>query len=382
MGLFFLVFIASVTILPEPTKTDIYRGVGGDTFEEYLQNSQNPELSNKFEAMFGAVGDIMLSRNVAGQIQKNNKDGNWPFLNTKEWLATNDFNFGNLESPYSGRDDFNPSGSLIFNAPTWTLPGLINNKFKILNLANNHAFDQGLDGLLYTKKMLNDKGIANIGVGENLEEAWQGQSIISNNINVGFIGASYASVNDGGKESNSNVARIEDITRLKKSIEELRSRADFIVVTMHAGTEYTTKPNDSQIAFAHSAIDAGADMVIGAHSHWVQNFENYNGKYIFYGLGNFVFDQEWSQETKEGLALKITLMKDGNCPTDPRIAMEGGRAACGNNIQGSVMLGANLKQIELVPIIVENYGQPRIATDIEKQKILNKIGATTTVITP
>ena len=87
---------------------------------------------------------------------------------------------------------------------------------------------------------------------------------------------------------------------------------------MHAGTEYTRTPMPQQITFAHAAIDDGADIVIGAHPHWVQTIEKYKGKYIFYSLGNFIFDQAWSQETMEGLTLKITVSKT-TCHPDDRV---------------------------------------------------------------
>jgi poly-gamma-glutamate synthesis protein (capsule biosynthesis protein) len=104
---------------------------------------------------------------------------------------------------------------------------------------------------------------------------------------------------------------------MKQSISQAKKLCHFIVVTMHAGKEYTRDPNKSQKQFAHTAIDAGADMVIGAHPHWIQTIERYcpdtpddgpcvNPHYIFYSLGNFIFDQAWSRETKEGMMLAIT----------------------------------------------------------------------------
>lgn len=380
--LFFAIAIFTMyfSSTPEPLN-DLYRGTGGDSFEEYYLGANQSLDTQQSKVSFFAVGDIMLSRNVAGQISKNNKDGTWPFKQIQSTLAETDFNFGNLESPFTGRDDFDPYGPSEFNAPTWSLSGLLNSNFKVLNLANNHAMDQELNGLLYTAKLLKDNGITSLGTGSNLDEAWLGKVLTVDGISIGFIGASYASVNDGGTETNEYVARIEDSNRLFNSIQELKTRSDYIIVAMHAGTEYVRDPNPAQIAFAHAAIDAGADMVIGTHSHWVQPYEKYRNKYIFYGLGNFVFDQEWSEETKQGLMLKISLEKNDTCPNDPRLAMEGRQAACGSAIQGG-NVSATLKQVQLVPIIIENYGQPRLATDLEKDRILNKISATTDMIAP
>ena len=120
--------------------------------------------------------------------------------------------------------------------------------------------------------------------------------------------------------------------------------SDVVIVSIHAGVEYTRKPTQEQVDFAHLAIDSGADVVIGHHPHWIQTIEIYKNKPIFYSLGNFVFDQEWSLDTKEGLIVQLTF----------------------NSSQ--------LTKAELVPVIIENFCCPRIADDEEKTAILNKIG--------
>lgn len=294
-----------------------------------------------------AVGDISLSRNVAAQI-----DGQanllLPFSSLAQILLSTNFNFGNLESPFSGKDSYPPTGSLIFNSPPKNIAGLKKYNFKILNLANNHFLDQGEAGLKYTLSFLADNGLSSIGAGLNLETAWKPVVITINNIKIAFIGASYASINDGGVKSNNYLARIEDLNQLKQSLNNAKQQADIIIVSMHAGIEYTRQPNQKQIDFAHSAIDNGADIVIGHHPHWIQKIELYNKKYIFYSLGNFIFDQMWSQETKEGLALLLQINKSKD--------------------------SASLDSIELIPVIIENYSTPRRATNDEITKILKKIG--------
>lgn len=299
------------------------------------------------ETAFLAVGDIMLSRDVAKLMAKNNKDGGYPFRSIQDLLKSTDFNFGNLESPFSGTDIQDPDPqTFTFNTPTYALRGLTQNNFQILNLANNHALNQGKNGLIYTKNLLTQNNIKNVGAGSNVDEAWQGKIVEANGIKIGFLGATY------GPESN-YLAQVNDGTLLTESINKLKTESDYIVVTMHAGTEYKREPNWQQFKFARAAIDAGADMIVGAHPHWVQPIEQYKGKYIFYSLGNFVFDQSWSQDTKEGLTLKITLTK-----TD---------------------LQTMLKQVELIPIVIEST-QPRVANELEAQSILKKINADGTIL--
>lgn len=339
--------------------------------QQLAQNTQ-PQTRN-LSAAFLAAGDIMLSRNVAGAIKKGGGDPNLPFSRMAEVLGQTDFNFANLESPLSGSSQFSLSGSLVFNAPPAYVKALAQYNFKILNLANNHVFDQGLKGLNFTGSFLDSLDIKHMGAGDNLTKAWQPVEIDSGGIKICFIGASYASVNDGGKTKNDYVARIEDIDNLNAAVNNARRMCDFVVVTMHAGTEYTRNPNAAQTTFARAAIDAGADMVIGAHPHWIQTIEKYRGKYIFYSLGNFIFDQMWSQDTREGLVLKISLSKNVNAnPLTPN-------AATLNDLQGP-KTPVHLDQVELLPIIIDNYSTPRPASAEETKTILQKIGQTETIL--
>jgi poly-gamma-glutamate capsule biosynthesis protein CapA/YwtB (metallophosphatase superfamily) len=326
----------------------------------YPSESPPPEDTATFQlssarvrrATFLAVGDIMLSRGVANTIDSA-RDPLEPFSELKDLLSSTDFNFGNLESPVSGNDARVGKG-LVFNTRKPDIEGLVKNNFKIVNLANNHALDQGLAGLDFTRKFLTDKGIKYVGAGEDKAAAWAPRIVTANGIRIGFIGASYTSINDGGVVKNDYVARIEDIEHLRASIGRLKGESDFIVVTMHAGIEYMRKPDRSQVDFARAAVDAGADLVIGAHPHWIQTLEQYQGKYIFYSLGNFIFDQR-KPDTVEGLTLNISLLRDG-----------------ANK--------ARLEKIELVPVIIERVGVPRRATEAEARTILGKSGMTERVL--
>lgn len=380
-----------------------------DSLQDYFQKSQELAQKNSQTASttFLAVGDIMLSRNVAAVIQKSG-DSNFPFLNFTDILASTDFNFGNLESPFTDKQPIIGGHSLIFGAPIENAKGLADYNFKVLNLANNHSFDQGLTGINVTKKTLDQLNILHEGVGDNLNEAWQPAITTSNGIKICFIGASYSSINDGGQAFNDYVARTQNLERLKSEILKLKSNCNFIIATMHAGTEYTRTPNSAQTTFAHAAINYGADMVIGAHPHWIQTIEKYcpatpsspgeekmsdalpldkigqsdgqmrsnceNPKYIFYSLGNFIFDQAWSQDTKEGLALKIQISKvQTQNPVAPK-------AATADDLQGTRQ-PAKLDFVELIPVVIEN-SQPRPATDAETKKILLKINLNTKILAP
>lgn len=343
------------------------------TKQDLSLTPKTPEIKYKETSVtFLAVGDIMMSRGVNSVIARTN-DPLHPFKSLTELLNSTDFNFGNLESPISGSESAGPMHSLVFNAPLRNVAGLKKYNFKVLNLANNHALDQRATGLHNTRRVLAENDINYLGVGENLDEAWEPKVITINGLKLGFLGASYASVNDGGVTRNNLVARIEDTEYLKNSITKLKTMADFVLVTMHAGIEYTRTPHQPQIDFAHTAIDCGADIVIGAHPHWIQTIEKYKDKYIFYSLGNFIFDQEWSKDTKEGLVLKISLQ-------GYQVINESSSISSSNlDIKKPK---SKISKIELIPIIIENYSTPRQANEIETNRILAKINLVDAILTP
>lgn len=305
-----------------------------------------PEITTLFFA-----GDIMLSRNVAGRMIKSN-DYALPFRKIAELARSADIAFANLESPFNDSGNHFVERSLVFNADPKAVEGLKLAGFDILSTANNHSLDQGIKGLDLTWDVLNKNNIIPSGT----KSTTQGSVlpvIEKNKILFGFLSYSYTAHNDGGKSTSPYIDDFNNLEKLKQDILGLKGHnADVVIVNMHAGVEYTREPTKQQVAFAHAAIDAGADLVVGQHPHWVQTVEKYQGKWIFYSLGNFVFDQMWSQETKEGLTLLVTFEKN------------------------------EIKKIELKPVVIEDFCCPRWATEKETKNILAKINLTSTVLLP
>ena len=330
---------------------------------------RKPSRTIETKVTFLAVGDIMLSRGAAQRI-RNANDPLLPFRQLETLLKSTDFNFGNLETPVSGKDHV-LGHDKIFNTRAQDIAGLTEYNFKVVNLANNHAFDQGLAGLRSTRKYLDERGITYLGAGDSLEQVWRPKVFTANDLRIGFIGASYASFNDGGVARHNYLARIEDLNNLKDAIAQLKLQADFIVVTMHAGTEFVDKPDarrpldKRQIDFAHAAIDYGADLVIGAHPHWIQNLETYSGRYIFYSLGNFIFDMH-DPIANQGLVLRITLLREKRIDPD------------GQRVESST----GIEQIDCLPVIIENYSTPRLASPDEAARILKRLNLPEKVIEP
>ena len=294
-------------------------------------------------------GDIMLSRNVAGRMISHN-DYTWPFKNVAEQISKTDIAFANLESPFNDEGRYFVEGTLVFNADPRAVAGLKLAGLDILSTANNHAFDQGQKGIDFTIETLQQNGIIPAGtIHSNQTEILP--TIKHNGYIYGFLAYSYTALNDGGKTIDPHVKNFNDLGGLKQDIIDMKGHtADIVIVSMHAGSEYKRTPDQNQIDFAHAAIDAGADMVIGHHPHWIQTVEQYKGKWIFYSLGNFVFDQMWSQDTREGLTVFVNYQEN------------------------------EIKKIELKPVIIEDYCCPRWANSEESSAILLKINLTNPVL--
>lgn len=290
-----------------------------------------------------AVGDISYSRGVERTV-KVRGDINYPFLQIGNYLRRADIVFANLETPITeGREiaDF----EMVFRSNPGTEKALKDAGFSILSLANNHTLNFGEKGLLDTLSYLDDVDIRYSGAGKNDEEANTPVFIKKKGIIFSFLSYNDSDVVPAFYEARENRAgtAFMRVEKMIKAVREAKKISDFVIVSMHSGTEYVDSPNNSQVNFAHSAIDAGADLVIGHHPHVVQTVEEYKGNFIFYSLGNFVFDQSWSQNTKEALIIKIHFRKKG------------------------------INKISFLPVVSQDLVQVRLANSNEAERILSRL---------
>ena len=258
------------------------------------------------ENVMVAVGDVMLSRDV-GAIIAAAGDPRAPFLETVEILEEADITFCNLESPFYEEERQN-GDRLVFGANPVTVEGLEYAGFDIVSLANNHFGDQGTDGMSFTIAHLSNNGIGYTGAGENEMTAREPFIIERNWVKFAFLG--YNDVKSAirkGYAASSDKPGFAVLTEdnLIQDIQYVKERAHVVVVSIHWGVEYEETPTERQITYARLAIDSGASLVLGHHPHVIQPVEEYKGGYIFYSLGNFVFDQMWSEETRIGLIARI-----------------------------------------------------------------------------
>jgi len=256
-------------------------------------------------------GDIMLDRQVYNLAARNGDLG-YPFANIENIFSLSDANVANLEGPITSFE----SEATKNNGMRFTIsPAFVQElkeRFSALSLANNHTLDFGDDGLRQTKKNLSGGGITFFGDydnrGDNVSAA-----IAVKEVKFGLVGYHALS----GKNF-ANV--ILDIKKLKET-------TDFVIVLPHWGEEYELMPSENQKREARLFIDAGADAVIGGHPHVIQPAEIYKGKAIFYSLGNFVFDQYFSEDTMKGISVRLELKEaDGSfSPSYEIIPIQGNR---------------------------------------------------------
>lgn len=288
-----------------------------------------PEKVKSGEDIYSLIitGDVIPARSVnAKMVQLNNFD--YPFEKVKSILKEADAVYINLESPLVANCPATYEG-MIFCGNEKAITGLVNAGVSVANIANNHMNNYGDEGINNTVRLLSENQIRV--TGKNQPAILQ-----IKNKKFGFLG-----YNDiGVKEEGISWA---DPVQIRREIDSLKNTVDFVIVAFHWGTEYTSDPTDRQIELAHTAIDSGADLVIGNHPHWVQGIEQYNGKFITYAHGNFIFDQMWSQETREGVIGKYIFNDNG------------------------------LIDVKFYPIIIEDYSQPRFANREEAVKILNRM---------
>jgi len=237
------------------------------------------------------VGDMMFDRNVAKRVQQN-KNPNYPFIKLPpKWFATFDYAVANLEGPATDQRR-PPEKSIDFLNPTSTIPTLVSQGIDAVSLANNHALDQGTEGYKDSVARLRQAGLLVFGK-EIQEDASAVATTTIQGQRFAFVGFNITD-------------HALDLAKAQKILENAKAGADHVIVFMHWGEEYHATPTADQKTLAHWLVDHGADVVIGGHPHWVEGMESYKGKPIVYSLGNFIFDQDFSEETKEGLAVALT----------------------------------------------------------------------------
>lgn len=274
-----------------------------------------------------ATGDIIPVRMTNVKVVEQG-DFTYPYRKTKEIVASADLTFGNLETPLLAACAPKRDG-MVFCGKAEHTQGLQYAGIDLVNLANNHTGNHNEAGIAETIKHLQNARIAYTGLGEPAIITVKGKRF-------GFVGFSeIPGTCCGAREATSEYIKA-DIARAKE-------QADVVIVQFHWGLEYQENPDHNQIRLGREAIDAGADLVIGNHPHWVQGVEFYKSKLITYAHGNYVFDQMWSVATTQGVIGKYTFYDN------------------------------QLIDVQYTPLVIEDFVQPRPATSTEYEAIIGRM---------
>ncbi len=263
------------------------------------------------------LGDTMLDRGVArraatttpgGTLGAGLVAGMHPLVQEADLVVLN------LEGTVTANESIAQRDNTILRftfAPDLTQSILAALGVSAVSLANNHALDFYPAGYDETIQNLQAWGVAHFG--HPLNNKNLSTTLVHNNRTICLVG--YHELYDP-----STAEVLEEIARVRPS-------CDALVVMPHWGPEYEPLPSKAQVAEGRAFIDAGADLVVGMHPHVVQPIEVYRGKAIAYSLGNFVFDQDFSWETRHGLALLARFGTEGTTLTLVPLAIEQSRPA-------------------------------------------------------
>ena len=294
-----VVQVADSTALPQEivagSKDDRNEGEKADE-QKNLALPQVTEINEKKDVTILFGGDMMFDRYIRQMSDGKGYDHIMEDLSST--LHTADLVVANLEGPVTeneSRSLYSEIGSYdnyIFTFDPAILETLKKNKVSLVNIGNNHIGNFGIEGVADTKRFVKEAYLNYFGdTGTPDEQRYYVKEI--NGQKIAFV--------------NYNAFVQNAVANTLSDIEIVAPDADHVILYTHWGEEYVTHSREHEQMLAHQFIDAGVDLVIGSHPHVVQESEIYKGKTIYYSLGNFVFDQYFSDETRNGLMVKVNM---------------------------------------------------------------------------
>lgn len=266
------------------------------------------EKTEKVTLLF--TGDILLDRGVRQFIGRKGADA--LFSRSIDSLFSHaNVVVGNLECPATHIKS-PVQKRFIFRSEPEHLSILRKHGITHLNLCNNHAIDQGREGLMDTKRNIETAKITPIGAGKNMQEAAQPVLLSNKPRKIWLITSLRLALENWAFLPDRPCVSQEPMDSIISHIQQLK-KADsnaIVIVSLHWGGEHTLRPVPRQRLEAHRLIDAGADVLVCHHTHTLQTIEEYKGKSIYYSIGNFIFDQQKPMNTKACVVkLKVTKEK-------------------------------------------------------------------------
>lgn len=257
------------------------------------------------------VGDIMLARTPGDAVAR----GEDPFAGVADLLRDADLTLGNLECVIATVGQRVPK-AYNFRCDPRNVPLLVG-YFDAVSVANNHSGDFGKEAFAEQLSLLKAGGLPYFGGGMNLAEAHSPLILERNGLKVAVLGYNEVELRSYEAAPDTPGLAWSVDEQVQADIRTARDQADLVIVYPHWGLEYHAEPSERQRALARAMIDAGADLVVGAHPHVTQTVEYYKDKLIVYSLGNFVFDdfldvpESLNEPSRTSWVLQITLSGEG-----------------------------------------------------------------------
>lgn len=276
----------------EEPATEPWADEAEDRFTHRFETSGENVISVAF------AGDILFDRSYSIQSTMEKRGGGIRGAVGETLLAEMnrvDLMVINNEFPYTDRGAPQAGKTYTFHAAPRTVRQLKEMGADLVSLANNHSFDYGEQGFLDTLDTLDRAGVPRVGAGRDISEAAHPVYFIADGMKLGFVAATQierqANPNTrGATDTLPGVFRCMDDKRLLEQVREAKENSDFVIVFVHWGTESETQPDHLQKKQAPEIADAGADLIIGCHSHCLQPLEIVHGVPVVYSLGNFLFN--------------------------------------------------------------------------------------------
>jgi len=306
-----------VTIQDEEINNETNVEISEEIAEEEPSSETEPESSTANDSLsdIGAdpslkdvtlvfAGDVLLGDRTLPQYQASGLSG---ILSNDltEIMTSADICMVNEEFPYSTRGTQAEDKQFTFRTDPKYVTALTDMGVDIVTLANNHILDFGVDALLDSCSTLDDAGILYCGAGENLSRSKQLQIIEKGGKKFGFLAASrvWPVPEWAATDSRAGCFGTYDPAALIEEIKSAKTQCDFLTVYVHWGIERQNYPEDYQKNMAKMYIESGCDLVIGSHPHCLQGIEYFDGKPVFYSLGNYVF----GKDTNQTAAIRVTV---------------------------------------------------------------------------
>ena len=273
----------------------VYEEIYDPVNKEYSVQTADPS-----QVSLAFVGDVGFAEGYA-TINKYRSNGSDIHNSMDEGVLSTmqsaDIMMANNEFPYSDRGTPTAGKTFTFRADPKDVHIMKDMGVDIVGLANNHAYDYGPDALIDTIDTLNDAQLPFVGAGKNIDEAMHPAYFHANGHVISIVAATQIERlgSPDTKEATADspgVLRTLDPKKAVAAIEEAAANSDFTVMFVHWGTESTDLVEQSQRDLARAYVDAGADLVIGAHSHCLQGIDYVDDVPVFYSLGNFWFNSK------------------------------------------------------------------------------------------